>query len=76
MPGRTVLKCGLRLLQSDKFSFSDFFFAFTRAAMAQSSLCIGITLTGPALLQNAINSKCSYFFSFDASSESTGESMH
>ena len=44
--------------------------------MAQSSLCIGIILTGPALLQNAIDSKCSYFFSFDASSESTGESMH
>ena len=44
--------------------------------MAHSSLRIGITLTGPALLQNAINSKCSNFFSFDASSESTGESMH
>ena len=29
--------------------------------MAQSSLCIDITLTGPALLQNASNSKCSYF---------------
>ena len=29
VPGRTVLKCGLRLLQSDKFSFSDFFRIYT-----------------------------------------------
>ena len=64
---------------SSKYQISDFFSRLMRAAKVQARLCIGINLTEPSLLENAIRTTFPVLFShslINASSECSGKTAH